>query len=50
MTDGYPLALLPIANKPILGYQLEYLEMNGLTDIILVVEKKYSHKIERYLR
>ena len=29
-TDNYPLALLPIANKPLLSYQIEYLERNGI--------------------
>lgn len=50
MTDTYPLALLPIANKPILFYQLEYLENNGIKDIFIVVEKKFAKKIDRCLR
>jgi NDP-sugar pyrophosphorylase family protein len=44
------LALLPIGNKPVLCYQLEFLEENGLHDILIVIEKKYLHKVERYLK
>lgn len=47
-TDGYPLALLPIANKPLLAYQLEFLERNGIHKIIVVIEKKYMSKIEAF--
>ena len=47
-TDVYPLALLPIANKPLLSYQIEYFERNGVSKIIVVVEKRYLSKLEKY--
>ena len=47
-TDAYPLALLPIANKPLLSYQIEYFERNGVSKIIVVVEKRYLSKLEKY--
>ena len=40
LTEGYPLACLPIANKPLLGHQIKYLEANGLFDIYVVVHKE----------
>ncbi|XP_071724543.1 translation initiation factor eIF2B subunit gamma-like [Rutidosis leptorrhynchoides] len=33
-----PTALLPVANRPVLSYVLEQLELNNLTDLIVVVE------------
>jgi translation initiation factor eIF-2B subunit gamma len=47
-TDGYPLALLPIGNKPLLSYQIEYLESTGVTKIIVVIEKRYMNKLDKY--
>jgi translation initiation factor eIF-2B subunit gamma len=49
-TDNYPLALLPIANKAILSYQIEYLERNGIHRIIVVIEKRYATKIEKFFK
>ena len=49
LDDGYPLALLKIANKPILAYQIEYLERHGQFDITVVTESRFFEKIERYL-
>lgn len=48
-TDNYPLALLQIANKALIAYQIEHLERNGITHILIVVERKYANKIEKYL-
>lgn len=47
-TDGYPLALLPIGNKPLLTYQLEYLERNSISKIIVVIEKRFMAKLDKY--
>ena len=47
-TEGYPLALLSIGNKPLLSYQIEYLERNGVSKIIVVIEKKYMSKLDKY--
>jgi translation initiation factor eIF-2B subunit gamma len=40
--------LLPIANKPLLSYQIEYLERNGISKIIVVIEKRFLSKLEKY--
>ena len=50
LTEGYPLACLPIANKPLLGHQIKYLEANGLFDIYVVVHKEAQSKVEKYLK
>ena len=47
-TENYPLALLPIGNKPLIAYQVDYLERNGINSIIVVVEKRHISKIETY--
>lgn len=38
-----------IVNKPILAYQLEYLQRHGIVDILITVTKKYVKKIQSYL-
>ncbi len=43
------MALLPIANKPLLSYQLDYLERNGINKIFVVIEKRFLSKIEKYM-
>lgn len=47
-TDGYPLALLPIGNKALLSYQIEYLERNGVNKIIVVIERRFMSKLDKY--
>jgi dTDP-glucose pyrophosphorylase len=37
ISDNYPKPLLPICNKPIVQYQLEYMRNVGITDVFLVV-------------
>jgi NDP-sugar pyrophosphorylase family protein len=49
-TDGYPLAMLPISNRPLLSYQIEYLERNGISKIIVVIEKRYLTKVDKYFQ
>lgn len=36
LTHGFPKALLPIANTPLLVFQLRMLEKSGITDVIIV--------------
>jgi len=36
-SERFPKPLLPICNKPILEYQIEYMKNAGITDIILVI-------------
>ena len=50
MTDGYPLACLPIANKPLVAHQIKYLEANGLFDIYVVVHADVYQKVEKFLK
>jgi translation initiation factor eIF-2B subunit gamma len=50
INENYPLAVVPIVNKPIIAYQLEYLERSDITNVLVTCERKYSHKIERYLK
>ena len=50
LTDSYPLACLPIANKPVLSHQIKYLEANGLFDIYVVIHKEFQVKVEKFLK
>lgn len=50
LTDNYPLAIANIVNKPVLCYQLEHLIRFGFVDIHICVEKRFTHKVERYLK
>lgn len=50
INENYPLAIVPVVNKPILCYQLEYLERYGITNILITTLKKYAFKIEKYLK
>jgi hypothetical protein len=47
-SDSYPLALLPIGNKPLISYQIEYLERNGINKIFIPIEKKHLSKLETF--
>ncbi|KAL6223269.1 hypothetical protein ACLB2K_006657 [Fragaria x ananassa] len=38
-----PKALLPVANRPVISYVLELLELSNLKDIIVAVEGKEAH-------
>ena len=37
ISENYPKPLLPICNKPIVQYQLEYMRDNGIEEVFLVV-------------
>lgn len=37
LSEAYPKPLLPICNKPIVGYQLDYMRDLGITDVYMVV-------------
>ena len=50
INDNYPLAIVSVVNKPLICYQLEYLERYGIHNILITVERKYAHKIEKYLK
>ena len=50
--DKYPLAMANInkVNKQLILYQLEYLQKYGIHDIFITVEKKFAHKLEKFLK
>jgi translation initiation factor eIF-2B subunit gamma len=50
INSNYPLTIVPIINKPLICYQLEYLQRHGVHNILVTVERKYAHKIEKYLK
>lgn len=50
INTNYPMAAVCIVNKPLICYQLEYLQRYGINSVIITVEKKYAHKIEKYLK
>ena len=49
LVDGFPKALLPVANKPLIYYSLRYLEMNGFKQVIVVLNKRIAPSVSRYL-
>jgi NDP-sugar pyrophosphorylase family protein len=46
-SQRFPKPLLPICNRPILEYQIEYMKQAGITDIILVIGH-LGYSIARY--
>ena len=42
LCEEIPKSLIPIANRPLLLYQLRLLEKAGFEDIILVVSEQYE--------
>jgi len=49
-TNYTSLALAPIGCKPLLSYQLEHLEHQGIKDIFIVIGKQYSGKVLKFLK
>ena len=47
--DGYPMACLPVANRPIVAHQIKYLETNGVFNIYVVVHHDAANKTRGYL-
>jgi len=48
LTRGRPKALIPVANRPIIGYVIDALVKNGIRDIIVVVGYR-KEQVTRYL-
>ncbi|CAG8552929.1 12378_t:CDS:10 [Funneliformis caledonium] len=48
--NNVPKALLPVANKPMLHYVLDWLERAGITDVIIISESSGEHKIGHYIK
>ena len=49
LTENLPKALLPVGNKPILAYSLEWLEKARIKDIIILTYPKWRERIASYL-
>jgi NDP-sugar pyrophosphorylase family protein len=49
-SDDYPLIMLPIVNKPLICYQIEYLQKYGIRDIMITVIKSHASKVEKYIK
>ena len=49
LTENLPKALLPVGNKPILAYSLEWLEKARIKDIIILTFAKWRETISSYL-
>lgn len=49
ITEDVPKCLLPIANRPILAYQLDILEKSGATDVFVVCPNEFASKISQFL-
>jgi len=49
LTEGVPKTLLPVANKPVLFYQLEFLSATGFKEVILICNKSNSDAISQYV-
>ncbi|KAL4450465.1 hypothetical protein ABPG74_019363 [Tetrahymena malaccensis] len=49
LCERFPKALIPVNNKPLIIYQLEKLESNGFSNVLILTSKNTS-KIERYIK
>jgi len=48
MTHNGPKQLIPVANKPVSQYALEYLVDSGITDIAIILGDIYPQKVKDY--
>ncbi|KAJ1917192.1 Translation initiation factor eIF-2B subunit gamma [Tieghemiomyces parasiticus] len=48
--DNLPKALLPIANRPMIAYTLQWLELAGVRDVIVAVCPSSETQLTHYLR
>ncbi len=49
LCETSPKCLVKIANKPILAYQLEFLERKELKKVTVITQRKYYQDIADYL-
>ena len=47
--ENLPKALLPVANKTMIYYQLQWLENAGIRDIMVVCSREVAHRITNYI-
>lgn len=50
LCSNSPKSLMPIVNKPILAYQLEFFERAKFRHISLITHKKYYLEIDNYVK
>jgi translation initiation factor eIF-2B subunit gamma len=49
LTEDMPKSLLPIANRPLISYQLELLEQCGFGEAIVVTLESHANKIAKFI-
>jgi len=49
LTESQPKCLLPIANRPLLSFQLEILERSGFTQVIVVVQQSFYDQVNKFV-
>jgi NDP-sugar pyrophosphorylase family protein len=49
LCENSPKSLIKIANKPILAYQLEFLERKEIKQVTVITQRKYYQEISNYL-
>ena len=48
ITESIPKAMIPVGYKPLLEYNLELLEKNGITDVVLLIGKLGSRIMQYF--
>ena len=49
LCDGNCKSLIKVINKPLLAYQLEFLERSNIRDVYIITNKTYSKSIDNYI-
>mmetsp|Transcript_983 Transcript_983/g.2480 ORF Transcript_983/g.2480 Transcript_983/m.2480 type:complete len:295 (-) Transcript_983:116-1000(-) len=49
LTEGVPKSLLPVANRPLIAYQLLLLEKAGFKDVLVATSKNAKSELENYM-
>jgi translation initiation factor eIF-2B subunit gamma len=49
LSTEIPKPLLPIANRPMISYQLEFLERAGFSDVIIIAQDEASSELRSYV-
>lgn len=47
--NDFPKSLIPIVNKPILAYQLEFFERSKFKEVTVITHKKFYEEIDIYV-
>eukprot|EP01118_Nematostelium_gracile_P019648 TRINITY_DN917_c0_g1_i2.p1 TRINITY_DN917_c0_g1~~TRINITY_DN917_c0_g1_i2.p1 ORF type:complete len:293 (-),score=69.23 TRINITY_DN917_c0_g1_i2:33-911(-) len=49
LTEGHSKYLLPVANRPLISYQLELLEHIGFNEVIIITDTESAPQLKRYV-